>query len=219
MKDSELKRLEILYDVRKKEMSVTEIAKKHNVHRNTVRNVKNAYAGIKDEDVIKYYKNPSSSNNIFVKKRTPKVVEIDLEIIERLCKEHLNCYLTLEQICKKLCENKKVKFEEVQNYNRQTLEYMGYWEYEKGAKKRLRSKIFSIRSKKHPSKNYKEVYEKYFVPMGYQIPYKRFYLYAKDFWIDVEWKNPERDLTLGELIDDKETAKKRANAVTNDIHP
>lgn len=178
-------------------MSITEIAEKYNVHRNTVRNVIMAYADIEDKDVIRYYENPSSSNNIFVKKRTPKVSEADLEIIEQVCKEHLNCYLTPEQLCRKLCEKKKVDFNKVQNYNSRTLEDMRTIVY--GVRERYISKIFSIRNKRHPSKNFKEVYEKYYITIGSPISRECFNLYARDFWIDVDWGNK----TLGELIDTK----------------
>lgn len=178
-------------------MSITEIAEKYNVHRNTVRNVIMAYADIEDKDVIRYYENPLSSNNIFVKKRTPKVSEVDLEIIEQVCKEHLNCYLTPEQLCRKLCEKKKVDFNKVQNYNSRTLEDMRTIVY--GVRERYISKIFSIRNKRHPSKNFKEVYEKYYITRGSPISRECFNLYARDFWMDVDWGNK----TLGELIDTK----------------
>lgn len=178
-------------------MSITEIAEKYNVHRNTVRNVITAYVDIEDKDVIKYYENPSSSNNVFVKKRTPKVSKADLEIIEQVCKEHLNCYLTPEQLCRKLCEKKKVDFNKVQNYNSRTLEDMRTIVY--GVRERYISKIFSIRNKRHPSKNFKEVYEKYYIKIGSPISRECFNLYAREFWIDVDWGNK----TLGELIDTK----------------
>lgn len=197
MLNSELRRLNILYDARIKQMSVTEIAEKYNVHRNTVRNVITAYVDIEDKDVIRYYENPSSSNNIFVKKRTPKVSKADLEIIEQVCKEHLNCYLTPEQLCRKLCKKKKVDFNEVQDYNSRTLEDMRTIVY--GVRERYISKIFSIRNKRHPSKNFKEVYEKYYITIGSPISRECFNLYAREFWIDVDWGNK----TLGELIDTK----------------
>lgn len=197
MTDSELRRLNILYDVRINQMSVTEIAKKYNVHRNTIRNVRMAYADIKDEDVIKYYENPSSSNNIFVKKRTPKVSKADLEIIEQVCKKYLNCYLTPEQICEKLCEKKEVEFDTVQNYDRRTYERLRF--NVRRAKGRYISKIFSIRNKRHPSKNFQEVYEEYCAIIDSPVSRECFYLYARDFWIEADWENK----TLGELIDTK----------------
>ena len=94
-------------------------------------------------------------------------------------------------------EKKKVDFNKVQNYNSRTLEDMRTIVY--GVRERYISKIFSIRNKRHPSKNFKEVYEKYYITRGSPISRECFNLYARDFWMDVDWGNK----TLGELIDTK----------------
>lgn len=197
MYDRELKKLNILYDVRIKKLPVKEIAKKYGVCRGTVGNVRKKYAYLTDKDIIAYHKKPSSSNDTFYQKRTPKVTKAEIAGIERLCKKYLNCYLTPEQLCKKLCEEKGVDFDIVQNY---ASERLGDIEFEeKSDKAKYISKIHDIRNRLHPSKNYCEVYFGHYESTEVFVSEKCFYLYAKKFWIDVDWENK----TLGELIDTK----------------
>ncbi|MBE6803995.1 MAG: helix-turn-helix domain-containing protein [Ruminococcaceae bacterium] len=197
MYDRELKRLNILYDRRIKKLPVKEIVKKYDVSRNTVGNVTKRYANLTDEDVIVYHKKQSFPNDTSYQKRTPKVTKAEIEGIERCCKKYLNCYLTPEQLCKKLCEEKGVDFDIVQNY---ASERLGDIEFEgKNEKSNYISKIHDIRNRPHPSKNYKEVYWNHYESTEVFVSEKCFYLYAKKFWIDVDWGNK----TLGELIDTK----------------
>lgn len=195
MYDRELKRLNVLYDRRIKKLSVKAIVKRNDVSRNTVTNVTKRYANLTDEDIISYHKKPSYSNDTFYQKRTPKVTKAEIEGIERLCKKYLNCYLTPEQLCKKLCEKKGVDFDIVQNYASKRLEDI---EFEgKNEKSNYISKIHSIRNERHPIKNYKEVYWEHYESTEVFVSENCFYLYARKFWIDVDWGNK----TLGELID------------------
>lgn len=211
MSTDELRRLKVLYDLRIKQYSIKSIVEKHGVHRNTVRNIKNGYNHISDDEIIKYYNEIQSSVSdnafenvqIFKKKRKQKVAESDIDTIEKLCKTHLNCYLSPEELAKKLCKKMGIGFDYVKNYNPANIDTN---EYYGNARRDFREMVYYVRCRKTPSKNYNEVYSIYLHEVNEcekecvdkKISYQCFYLYAREFWKDVNWGNK----TLGELIDE-----------------
>ena len=51
-----------------------------------------------------------------------------------------------------------------------------------------------------PPKNHRQVYSEYQLTDQYKcnnISYGAFYMYAREYWLDIEW-----DKTIGEIIDD-----------------
>lgn len=202
--------LNILYDKKISKKSVTLISKEYNVARGTVYNLCNRYNLRKDE-ILKFKKDVDegriseiSLNKYFDNSRKKKVTETDISVIKTFCKKYLNCYLSPEKYCEKLCELKDIHIEHIVNYGPNTdFRIAGVGEpFEYGKKREYRSKILYIRGKESPVKNFREVYDCYFLCDSTNNPrnlsWNTFYNYAKGYWDDkCTWGN----LKLGEYID------------------
>ena len=199
--DNEHLRFYILYDLRILKEKQLDIAKKYDVSKDTVTNIKKHYSDISDEELIELHENENQGciHDIFGKKRKRTITEEELEAVKRVCLEILNCYYDPEELCRKLCKQKNVKFKDVYKYNPDNIKIdinddINRAEY--------RKKIYSIRNRTLPLKNFDEAYAEFIETKEYkinQISYPCFYMYAKDFWVKADWEGTK----LGDIIDKK----------------
>lgn len=186
-------RKSIVKDLKDKKLSIKEISEKYGVHRNTVGNINSELSNFQYGDLI-YYKTT----------RTSKINKDYQETIKKFCFENLNCYVykdNLVEWAKKLCETFNIDFSDLINYSPDKIVL-----YPPHTDRRLLlATIRRIRNYNYISKNYLDTYQKFQQAnyCGYKkISYESFYLCAKKFWIDIDFKG----LNLGEIIDN--TAKK-----------
>ena len=206
--------LNILYDYMIKEKSVTFIADKYNVHRNTVTNIYNRNELSKEKilELKQKYDDfiitDSDLEHIFRIDKIVKVSPDDLRIIENCCKKNLNCYLTPDHLCYRLAEKYNVGVEYVINYNPRKMDFefvykdiIGYQPFK--AKREYMIQVRKIRDKTHPPKNYEEVFYSYY--KGKRISYQSFYNYARNYWDEYAmdfWEEIQRNkLTFGQYLD------------------
>lgn len=211
-------RLNVLYFKKIENKSNAEIAQELNIHRNSVRNICNKYN--LSNDLIIRLKHQLENNEISECKlcdyfpytpRQRKITDIDIKEIEECCKNHLNCYLSPEELCVELAKQKFVDKKYIIHYNSFNIENTHIFEgdYDWHMRRKYLRKIREIRSIISPPKNYDDVYHWYYKKtesyFRNNISYSGFYGYAKKYWYDNAqefWQFiRSKNLTFGEYLD------------------
>lgn len=155
--------INILYDLKINKKKINTLAVEYNIHRNTVRNIKNSYSfSIEEIEMIKHDIDIHIHDRKYIYdkydrydiSRRRKITNEDIKAIEDVCKKHLNCYLTESD---------------------------------------FRYKIYKIQNLIPNRKNYSDVYYHHYTKTEQykknNISYGCFYSLAKEFWIEDAWKN------------------------------
>lgn len=201
MFNEHLKKFYILYDLRIKKMKQTDIAKERGVNKDTVTNVKKKYSFISDEELMRIYESQDKGYiyAYFGREREKTITDREINAIKKVCLETLNCYYSPEEFCGILCYQKDVKFKDVYKYNPSNIDIDVNSDI---SREDYRRKIYSIRKRTSPIKNFSEAYEEFKETEEYKInemSYSSFYNIAREFWKKPDWQGEK----LGDVIDKK----------------
>lgn len=195
--------IDILVEIFVHNKKKADIAKQYDISRNTITNICKQYEHLKYE-FLKYENDYTQLFDLFsgekVKnqnKNIRKIKEDDIEAIKECCLKYFYCYLDPVDVCKSICKATGIEFEDVKNYNPLYIEIEnGRW----GKRQKYLRLIRNLRALKKPPKNHYKVFCQYTKTEQYKnnnISYGAFYMYAREYWKDIEW-----DKTIGEVIDD-----------------